>query len=143
MKKTCTLLLGMFWGSVVLSLLIVVLFESNLLLPGDWTSNPNAEFLCAVVMELLTICVIPLALRLFHFSRVKKQIVSHHPEALGAYRCLAIFRMLLLMIPLIANIFLYYMFMNVAFGYMGIILLLSAFFIYPSMSRCLSEIQEN
>ncbi|KXB83102.1 hypothetical protein HMPREF3034_01337 [Prevotella sp. DNF00663] len=121
---------------------MVVLFESDLLLPGDWTTDKSAEFLWAVVMELLTICVIPLALRLFHFTKVEKQIISSSSETSGAYRRLAILRLLLLMIPLVANTFLYYMFMNVAFGYMGIILLLSACFIYPSLSRCLSETQE-
>ncbi|KGI59515.1 MULTISPECIES: hypothetical protein [unclassified Prevotella] len=142
MRRTCNILLGLFWGSIVLSLLMVVLFESDLLLPGDWTTDKSAEFLWAVVMELLTICVIPLALRLFHFTKVEKQIISSSSETSGAYRRLAILRLLLLMIPLVANTFLYYMFMNVAFGYMGIILLLSACFIYPSLSRCLSETQE-
>ena len=33
--------------------------------------------------------------------------------------------------------------MNVAFGYMGIILFLSLFFIYPSKARCQQELKEH
>ena len=51
-------------------------------------------------------------------------------------------RLLMLCVPMIVNTVLYYVFMNVAFGYMGIILFLCLFFVMPTMDRCLSEIKE-
>ena len=43
-------------------------------------------------------------------------------------------------LPMVANTWLYYQFMNVAFGYMAIIGLLSLCFIYPSHARCNQEV---
>ena len=47
--------------------------------------------------------------------------------------------MSLLADPMLINTLLYYVFMNVAFGYMAIIGLLSMVFVYPSKSRCEQE----
>ena len=43
---------------------------------------------------------------------------------------------------MVANTFLYYIYMNVAFGYMAIILLLSLYFVLPTMARCEVEIND-
>ena len=47
--------------------------------------------------------------------------------------------MLMLCLPMVANTLLYYIYMNVAFGYMAIILLLSLCFVLPTMARCEAE----
>jgi len=112
------------------------------LLPsGTMATNKNAEFLLATIMELLTLCAIPLALRLFKFKKVERQLTADG----GSFDVLMKWgglRMALLCIPLVVNTLLYYLFMNVAFGYMAIILLLSLFFIYPSLNRCIEETTE-
>ena len=41
--------------------------------------------------------------------------------------------------PMMLNTWLYYQFMNVAFGYMGIIGLLSLAFVYPTRTRYIQE----
>ncbi len=41
--------------------------------------------------------------------------------------------------PMLVNAVLYYVFMNVAFGYMAIILFLSTLFIFPTQERCEQE----
>ena len=45
----------------------------------------------------------------------------------------------MILLPMLANVVFYYLFMNVAFGYMGIILFLSACFILPTKARCEDE----
>ena len=50
-------------------------------------------------------------------------------------------RLALILIPMVGNTYLYYMFMNTTFGYLAIIQLLSLPFVYPSMSRCKSEVE--
>ena len=40
---------------------------------------------------------------------------------------------------MVINIVSYYLFMWVGFAYLAIILLLSLFFVYPSLSRCYNE----
>jgi len=63
MEKTQKRLMTFFVTSVVIALLMVILFETDLLPSGTMATNKNAEFLLATIMELLTLCAIPLALR--------------------------------------------------------------------------------
>ena len=51
-------------------------------------------------------------------------------------------RMLMLCVPMVINTLCYYLFMNVAFAYMAIILFICLFLVYPSLDRCYSEIPE-
>lgn len=125
---------------MALSLIIVVLYETEWLADGVWATDKSLEFVIATVMELLTICLIPLALRLFKFKHIHRQL-HQAPEdvrwsSLLRYGSL---RLNMLCLPLLVNTLLYYLFMNVAFGYMAIILLLCLFFVYPSMARCVDD----
>lgn len=126
-----------FLTSIAVGLVIVVLFENDLLPCGIMISDDKSvEFVVATIMELLTICVIPVALKLFRFKRISKLLTS--AEALSKWGTI---RLLLLCVPMIVNTVFYYMFMNVAFGYMGIIIFLCLFFVVPTKERCRSEIR--
>ena len=135
MKRIQTLLMRMFIASVALAALPVVLCETGLLPQGVLAGRQGSdEFIVLCFMELLTICVIPIALRLFRFKSVAKKLKTQR----GAFAC-AMIRLLALCVPMVANAVLYYLYMNVAFGYMGIILLLCLAFVMPTMERCESE----
>lgn len=126
-----------FLTSIAVGLIIVVLFENDLLPCGIMISDDKSvEFVVATIMELLTICVIPVALKLFRFKRISKLLTS--AEALSKWGTI---RLLMLCVPMIVNTVFYYMFMNVAFGYMGIIIFLCLFFVVPTKERCRSEIK--
>jgi len=137
MRKIQTILLWELWTSVVLSLVLVILFENGILDGGLWATEKSAEFVTLSILEIVTISFIPLALRLFKFKVVHHQLISEFKR----YRLLqwGSFRLSLICIPMFINTLLYYLYMNVAFGYMAIIQLLCLFFVYPSMQRCLSE----
>ena len=113
-RNVLMLVLGI---AVAVSLIVVVLYESDTL-----------------PVELLTLCVIPLALRLFRFKTVAARLTS--ADELLRW---GMIRMLMLCLPMVANTLLYYIYMNVAFGYMAIILLLSLCFVLPTMARCEAE----
>lgn len=137
MKHTQKLLMTIFLTSIAVGLVIVVLFENDLLPCGIMISDDKSvEFVVATIMELLTICVIPVALKLFRFKRISKLLTS--AEALSKWGTI---RLLMLCVPMIVNTVFYYMFMNVAFGYMGIIIFLCLFFVVPTKERCRSEIR--
>ena len=121
-----------FYSIVVPAILLVLLFESNVFPTGLYTDNKAADFLFTTIMEILTICCIPLALRLIKDKTMKKYDV---PRRMQIYRRKAMLRLLLLGCPLLVNTFLYYLFMNVAFGYMAIILFLCLLFIIPTKER--------
>ena len=136
-KNTLTVLL---WTVLALALIVVVLFETDVLMFGYYAgSGEQAEFLLTTMMELLTLAVIPLALKLFKFTRVHADLVSRKAEALRKWGLL---RLLMLLVPLLVNTLLYYAYANVAFGYMAIILVIVLPFVYPSMERCQSETEE-
>jgi len=121
-----------FYSIVVPAILLVLLFESNVFPTGLYADNKAADFLFTTIMEILTICCIPLALRLIKDKTMKKYDV---PRRMQIYRRKAMLRLLLLGCPLLINTFLYYLFMNVAFGYMAIILFLCLLFIIPTKER--------
>ena len=121
-----------FYSIVVPAILLVLLFESNVFPTGLYADNKAADFLFTTIMEILTICCIPLALRLIKDKTMKKYDV---PRRMQIYRRKAMLRLLLLGCPLLVNTFLYYLFMNVAFGYMAIILFLCLLFIIPTKER--------
>ena len=136
-KNTLTVLL---WTVLALALTVVVLFETDVLMFGYYASSvEQTEFLLTTMMELLTLAVIPLSLKLFKFPRVHADLVSRKAEALRKWGLL---RLLMLLVPLLVNTLLYYAYANVAFGYMAIILVIVLPFVYPSMERCQSETEE-
>lgn len=137
MKDTQRLLMQTFCASVGVSLLMAALFEADLLPCGILKgSDAGGEFVAATLMELLTLCVIPVALRLFRFRRVADSLTT-----CGALRRWGMLRLLMLCVPMVVNTLLYYLYMNVAFGYMGIILLLCLAFVLPTRQRCESELR--
>ncbi len=136
MNNSRKLLLVEFWMPLFICLCIIILFENDILLSGGWTENKVQEYYVAIAMELLTIILIPLSLRLFKFGFVKRQLSSSPIHALGVWGSL---RLSMLVVPMMVNCWLYYMFMNVAFGYMGIIGVLCLCFVYPSKDRCQME----
>lgn len=135
MKETQKILMTTFVASLACALLLVVAGEIGVLPTGTLTERKSAEFVILSVMELLTICTIPLALRLFKFNRVKRRLTDSN-----GLRRWALVRMFMLGDLMFINVLLYYLFMNPAFGYMGIIVFLCMFFIVPTQSRCENEI---
>lgn len=123
-------------ASVVLSLLAVILYETDTLLPGSLAADANTEFVVVSLMELLTICFIPLALRLFKFKTVRENLLATRSKGLARWGSL---RLMLICLPMLVNTVMYYQFMNVAFGYMGIIGLICLVFVWPGMKRCIAE----
>lgn len=135
MKHTQHTLLIAFTLPIAAIAAMVALFETDTLPCGLLADDKSADFVAAIAMELLTIAVIPLALKLFKLRPVARMLTGARPLLR-----LGLCRILLLALPMLANAVLYYLFMNVAFGYMGIILLLCMAFVVPTKARCYSEV---
>lgn len=118
---------------LLLSVLFVILFENELLLPGGWADEASRQFVFQSVMEVVSVVVIPVALYLFKMKKVERDLRQRGARALNSWGSL---RVLLIGLPMLINTLLYYLFMSVAFGYMAIILFLCIIFIYPSKERC-------
>ena len=124
--------------AVFIVLIVIGLYETDILLVGALCNgNKEQEFIVTTILQILTICNIPLALRLFKFEGIKK-IINKKREK-GHFH-MASLRISLLTLPMIANIICYYLYMNVAFLYLTIILAISLVFIIPTKDRCDSEL---
>ncbi len=121
------------------SIIMIVLYESDIILSGALSVNKSSEFVILTTMELLTLLLIPLSLKLLKIKFVKKSIANRPQTNLLKWSMLRLF---LIGLPMTVNVLLYYSYMNVAFGYMAIIGLLSMFFIYPSKERFTNESTE-
>ena len=141
MKQTKNILTAELFVMVALSLLTVVLYETDTLAAGTLTGVNNLQFLVTTTMELLTIGFIPLSLYLFRIGFFRRSLTTaaEKPRRLLLWGTL---RMMMLCLPMLLNTLFYYLFgFSVAFGYMAIVLFLCLFMIYPSMKRCEYEVQ--
>ena len=80
--KTQQTLNIIFYTSIVLSLLAVVLFETNTLIGGWWADNRSADFLCTTFLELFSLCAIPVAFRLVRPGRSNTARMNYDRRAL-------------------------------------------------------------
>lgn len=129
-----------FWIPIALSAIIIVLGELDIIPNGILANDKQVEFVIMSMMEILTIIAIPVALKLFKFKAIANKLASdtlHHFERWG------IVRLCLLNVPVVINLVCYYLFVGAGFGYLAIILFLSLFFVYPSLSRCYNETDGN
>jgi|GEM_PF-309522 len=98
------------------------------------------QFISSTVMILLTVGLLPLALRLFRFSRVNAQLMQQGAPALLRWGSL---RLVILGALLVVNTFFYYAFgFESAYGYLAVITLLCMPFVVPTMSRCQAEVTQ-
>lgn len=130
--------MAFFVFAIVFALAAVVAYETGFVESGLFAERKTSEFIFVSLMELLTLGGVFLALRLFKFDKVHDELVAKKEHALFKWGLL---RLALILIPMVGNTYLYYMFMNTTFGYLAIIQLLSLPFVYPSMSRCKSEVE--
>ena len=73
MDKVVKTLKVCFFAPIVIALILVVLYETEVMIPGFNGFNTQAWFIILTVMELLTIAVIPAALYLFKVKKVKME----------------------------------------------------------------------
>ena len=136
MKETKNQLMSVFVSGTVLPLMIVCIYETEVVVPGLLATDKQSEFLLTFLMELMTLGCAFLALRLFKFEKIHQELISGKAVALRKW---GVIRLVMLLLPLWADTLLYYLYMNTTFGYLGIILVLCLPFVYPSESRCEAE----
>ena len=139
-KRTHKVLMAEALAFILLSVLVAIVFESNLLVPGMLTVNAEVMYNVMMFMELVTICAIPVALKMFSIKFIRRRLSAEGSTALLKWGML---RILLIGLPMLVNTISYYLFMSVAFAYMAGIGLLCFSFIYPSKDRCMDETKQS
>ena len=128
-----------FWWWLSVAIIIVVLYEGELLETGMLTEDTSMEFVLTTLMELLSLAAIFVGLRMFKKKRIHDDLTTRKALAL---RFWGLIRLCIIGLPLSLNVLFYYLFMNTTFGYMAIIMALCLPFAYPTLNRCLTETEE-
>lgn len=139
MKKVSKQLTAFYTAQVALALVIIVLFELNVLPEGIKADDKQSEFMLVATMELVSLGAAFLGLRLFKFKAIHNDLVTRQERAMWKW---GMARLIILEAPMVIDTLLYYIYMNPTFGYLAIILLLCLPFVFPSLNRCLSETTE-
>ena len=122
-----------------MALVIIVLFETDVLPAGVKADDKQSEFVLTALMEIVSLGAAFMGLRLFKFKAIHNDLVSRKETAMWKW---GMTRLLILEAPMVINTLFYYIYMNTTYGYMGIMLLLCLPFVFPSLSRCLAETSE-
>ena len=128
-----------FWWWLSVAIIIVVLYEGELLETGMLTEDRSMEFVLTTLMELLSLAAVFVGLRMFKKKRIHDDLTTRKALAL---RFWGLVRLCVIGLPLSLNVLFYYLFMNTTFGYMAIIMALCLPFVYPTLNRCLTETEE-
>lgn len=124
-------------AALAVTLALAVVYELDLLPTGVYSCRcDGSEYIMQYVMDMLTLCMVPLSLRLFRFETIGRRLTT--PQALLQW---GLVRLAMLCVPMIVDTFLYYAYLNVSFGYLAIIHLLCLMFVWPTKTRCQSELK--
>ena len=136
MKKVSKQLMAFYIAQIALALVIIVLFETDVLPVGVKADDKQSDFVMVALMEIISLGAAFLGLRLFKFKSIHDDLVSRPERAMWKW---GMSRLLILEVPMVIDTLLYYIYLNTTFGYMGIMLLLCLPFVFPTLNRCLDE----
>ncbi len=129
-----------FIGIWLFPAIYAILFETGVLEEGIYAGDAQMEYIFQSVCILLTICLIPLALRLFNLNLVKRIKELPLQEALKSYRIWNDVRMSLLFAPVMLGLTFYYLTLNTTGLFCACMALIASLFCVPSTNRIINEL---
>ena len=129
-----------FLGVWTAPLLLVVLYETGLYQEGLLAGNAQMEYILQSVSILLTIGLIPFALRMFNLNLVKRINELPLQQALKSYQTWSLLRLALLFVPTILALSFYYLTMNTTNLFCACMALIATLFCVPSENRIKNEL---
>lgn len=124
----------------LLVLAVIVLYETDILLQGTMVGNAKAEYMSQLTGVLLTICLIPVSLRMFGLFLTKYIKTLAIEAALRSYRRWSEIRILMLFVTAFFNISMYYWTMDITGLMCGGMALIASLFCIPGKERLMSEL---
>ena len=129
-----------FLGVWTAPLLLVVLYETGLYQEGLLAGNAQMEYILQSVSILLTIGLIPFALRMFNMNLVKRIKELPLQDALKSYRIWGDVRLSLLFAPVMISLTFYYLTLNTTGLFCACMALIATLFCMPSENRIKNEL---
>ena len=139
MKSISRKLTIIYMSLAALTLVVILLYETDILETGVLEEKKQSEFILTALMELVSLGAAFLGLRLFKFKVVHYDLINRQEPAMMKWGTV---RLLILELPMLVDTLLYYIYMNTTFGYLAVMLLLCLPFVFPSLNRCLAETSE-
>ena len=123
-----------------LPLVYALLHETGVLSQGALASDAQMEYIFQTIGILMTIVLIPFALRIFNLNLVKRIQELPLQQALKSYRIWADVRLALLVVPALINLQFYYLTLNNTGLFCAAMSLIASLFCVPSESRIKNEL---
>ena len=139
MKKVSKQLMAFYIAQIALALVVVVMFELDVLPVGVMADDKQSDFIFTALMEIVSLGAAFLGLRLFKFKAIHDDLVKRQEKAMWKW---GMARLIILEAPMVIDTLLYYIYMNTTYGYLAIIMLLTLPFVFPSENRCIAETSE-
>ena len=139
MKKVSKQLMAFYIAQIALALVVVVLFELDVLPVGVMADDKQSDSIFTALMEIVSLGAAFLGLRLFKFKAIHDDLVKRQEKAMWKW---GMARLIILEAPMVIDTLLYYIYMNTTYGYLAIIMLLTLPFVFPSENRCIAETSE-
>ena len=139
-KRILKLQIGGFIGIWAFPAFYAFLFEIGVLEEGTYAGDAQMEYIFQSVSILLTIGLIPFALRMFNLNLVKRIKELPLQQALKSYRMWSDVRLGLLFVPAILGVSFYYITMNTTNLFCACMALIATLFCIPSENRIKNEL---
>ena len=139
-KRILTIQKSAFLGVWTAPLLIVVLYETGVFSKGIHQGNAQMEYIFQCVGILLTIGLIPFALRIFNLNLVKRIQELPLQRALKSYQIWSDVRICLLFVPAMLNLSFYYITLSTTNLFCAAMALIATLFCVPSENRIKNEL---
>ena len=124
----------------VLCLVLIVLYEYDILPQGIFTDDVRTGYMLQVCGTLLAVGLIPLSLRLFSLSLTKYVRTLPLVEAVKSYRRWNEVRVCLLLVAALVNLSVYYWTMDTTGVLCAGMVLVASLFCVPGRERVVSEL---
>ena len=123
-----------------LPLVYALLHEAGVLSQGALAGDAQMEYIFQTIGILMTIVLIPFALRIFNLNLVKRIQELPLQQALKSYRIWSDVRLGLLFVPAILGLSFYYVTMNTTHLFCACMALVATLFCVPSANRIKNEL---
>ena len=123
-----------------LPLVYALLHETGVLSQGALAGDARMKYIFQTIGILMTIVLIPFALRIFNLNLVKRIQELPLRQALKSYRIWADVRLALLVVPALINLQFYYLTLNNTGLFCAAMSLVASLFCVPSESRIKNEL---
>ncbi len=131
---------AIFSGVWTAPILFVVLNETGVFNQGIHQGNAQMEYIFQCVGILLTIGLIPFALRIFNLNLVKRIKELPLLQALKSYQIWSDVRICLLFVPAMLNLSFYYLTLGTTNLFCAAMAMIATLFCVPSESRIKNEL---